>query len=118
MRSFVSPHHDRIAKLSEKLGSLQSSVATERVSKIDTIESRLVILEETQQDAAETLGKKFNSLKEEVASIKSSIDDERLAREKYINEKMREVRGMEESLVARLETEASARKDMENRLYR
>ena len=46
MRNFVSPHSDRIAKLSEKLGSLQSSISSDRTGRIDSVETKLGIIEE------------------------------------------------------------------------
>jgi hypothetical protein len=102
MRNFVSPHHDRIAKLSEKLGSLQSSMTHDRSGRIDSVETKLGIIEENFLESHETLSKKFGGLKDEIVGIKAAIDEERVARERYINDKMRDVRALEENFVERM----------------
>jgi hypothetical protein len=91
MNSFVSPHYDRIAKISEKLNTLPKAVSNDRNSRFDVLETRLNNIEQNQNDAIESLGRKLASLKDEVGQIKSSVEEERTARETYINEKVKEV---------------------------
>ena len=118
MRNFVSPHHDRIAKLSEKLGGLQNSLQQDRTGRIDSAESKIANIEENYLESHDALAKKYNGLKEEISGIKAAIDEESRARERYIGDKMRDVRLLEDSFAAKIENENNARKDMEARLYR
>lgn len=118
MRNFVSPHHDRIAKLSEKLGGLQSSLQQDRTGRIDSVETKIANIEENYLESHDALAKKYNGLKDEISAIKAAVDDESRARERYIGDKMRDVRMLEDSFSARIDSESNARKDMEARLYR
>jgi hypothetical protein len=91
MNSFSSPHYDRIAKISEKLNSLPATVTNDRSSRFDVLETRLSNIEQNHNDAIESLGRKLGGLTDEVSQIKASVEEERIAREQYINDKVREV---------------------------
>ena len=55
---------ERIQKLSERLSNLQKTMATEKKSQYERMETRLQIMRNRMQDAGEVTQKKFGVIKE------------------------------------------------------
>lgn len=89
---------DRISKLSERLSSIQTGLASERSSRFEQLSGNLGRLDERLGVSQEAAAKKFSLLKDQVGELGRELEGERAERNRLVETRGREleqVRGME-----------------------
>jgi len=119
METPIREKSERIAKISQKLNSIQDKEMTmSRASRVEQEELKIKLLEDGLSGLTELENKRYNTLKEELNHIQRLVDEEKQQREFMYETKLRELEGIDERLEVSLNNSVNARKESERRLIR
>ena len=119
----LSPNNDRIQKLSDRLKGIQSTLESDKVTKVDDLERRLQVMEEQFWEMQDENTKKFAILREMMSKLGKGVEEERQARESFIDFKGKELLSVSEKIQEAADlsnnvTLTQARRESEHKISR
>eukprot|EP00919_Chromeraceae_sp_WS-2016_P059091 GHVR01140414.1.p1 GENE.GHVR01140414.1~~GHVR01140414.1.p1 ORF type:complete len:157 (-),score=27.12 GHVR01140414.1:528-965(-) len=90
-QTYTTPHHDRIQKLSQRLSGLQVGLETEKNTRLECLQSRLLDVDDRLTNSQDVSAKRFAMLKEQLSRYQVELEEERAAREKLAEDRQRDV---------------------------
>jgi hypothetical protein len=116
--SRLSGNHARIAKITERLNSIQTSLDSDRYSRTEDFDRKLKDLEETMWTTQEQTSRKFTGIKEALSRLTQSQEDERQAHDALVEDLSRDFVAMEETSAELLSRAAVSRREFEAKVSR
>jgi len=109
-------HVERIARLSEKLGDIRLITEAEKASRIDQVDKKLKMLEESLFEYQDVFTKKINGLKENTNILTKKVVEDKDEHDKGYNDDMQDISLLEKKLQSITDKERIRRRDYETRL--
>jgi hypothetical protein len=109
----LSGNHARIAKITERLNSIQTSLDSDRYTRTEDFDRKLKDLEETMWTTQEQTGRKFTGIKEALSRLTQSQEEERQAHDALVDDMSRDFVAMEETSAELLRKAAGSRREFE-----
>ena len=103
-------------KLSERLQHLQKTMATEKKTQYERLESKLHSLKQRIRDQQEIGDKKFKVVKEQLCKVSLQIESQRKQREEIFTQKKREAQTMQARVQQAIHEEFRTREEAEARM--
>eukprot|EP00919_Chromeraceae_sp_WS-2016_P059076 GHVR01140385.1.p1 GENE.GHVR01140385.1~~GHVR01140385.1.p1 ORF type:complete len:173 (-),score=57.92 GHVR01140385.1:218-703(-) len=98
-QTYTTPHHDRIQKLSQRLSGLQVGLETEKNTRLECLQSRLLDVDDRLTNSQDVSAKRFAMLKEQLSRYQVELEEERAAREKLAEDRQRDVAVLDQKSV-------------------
>jgi len=114
--SLPTPHSERIQKLSEKLSSIHIRSNLDRSGKSESIENKLLALEDQMREIHATSSRKLGQLRDQLTRLTQELEEERQHREEIFEMKTKELITLDGQIEDALSNDLAAKKESEQRL--
>lgn len=108
--------NERMQRLGEKLSKITSTLESEKNTKYEQYEGKIISLYNSIEEIKDNNNKKFNDVKEQVLLIQKTSDDESQKRESAHHEFMEFMKKMEEKIFEKFDAELNAKREIEVKL--
>lgn len=110
-----SPNNERVRKLSDRLKSIQSTLDSERDTRVQLLDAKFTALESQLEEFAQQTADKLNTIRESVVSIQKRLQNDVMSGESTVNARMNELENMEIEMHSAIEQDLDLRRDAELR---
>jgi len=108
--------NERMQRLGDKLSKITSTLESEKNTKYEQYEGKIISLYNSIEEIKDGNNKKFNDVKEQVLLIQKTSDDESQKRESAHHEFMEFMKKMEEKIFEKFDAELNAKREIEVKL--
>eukprot|EP01069_Polyplicarium_translucidae_P003529 Polyplicarium_translucidae@DN2337_c0_g1_i6.p1 len=108
---------DRIARLSQRLSGLHAGLEAERTSRSEHLRGIVKATDERLLSVHEGNASRFDSMKEQIASLQTELRLNRDARDAFLADMQREVTDIDSRVTQAMETDRQDRLEFENRIF-
>ncbi len=115
--ALANKYSERVSKITDRLNELHMNIETEKVHKLEQVDTNINTVDDHIVDWHENNNKRFNQFKDKINEYHKYIEDDKTQKELVYETRMLELKNLELKIEERFEQETAARKEMEKRLF-
>ena len=115
-QSSIQNYTERVSKLSSMINNPQINIEQEKTSRLDAIQNKINYLDNNINHLVDDSNTFFNKVKQQLDGIIRHLEESQDERISIEQNRIQQIKELEEEMLHRVQGEIEANRDMENRL--